>query len=205
MRARGAYWGFARLASACGAVSRCAGGKGRAAHGVVGVVQAQAAHDADLLACERREQVLHRQDVVRDLRSGVERGADDFVRPDGLFVVERVADCAGVSVRLRKRVQLCSPSCHLSTGSPRCTWDVSAATKRMRRVHACSDTFQQRPHQHVNSQRTVFMGAMSVVVKGKMAVESQGTSLNACPGVCELEQRARKLNGVPRTGTHGRT
>lgn len=63
---------------------------------MVGVVQPQAAHDADLLARERREQVRHGQDVVRDLRGGVERGADDLVRSDGLLVVEREADCAGL-------------------------------------------------------------------------------------------------------------
>ena len=61
---------------------------------MVSVVQPKAAYNTNLLSCKRRQEVLHGQDVVRNLRGGVKRRADDFVRFDGLLLVKREADCA---------------------------------------------------------------------------------------------------------------
>ena len=60
---------------------------------MVGVVEPEAAHDADLLAGERREEVLHGEHLVRDLRGGVEGAADDLVRLDGLPLVDSQSHC----------------------------------------------------------------------------------------------------------------
>ncbi len=86
--------GLARFASAFeGASKPRVKGNVRVTHCVVSVIQTQAAHKANFLARQRREKFLHRQDVLRDLRSGVERRADDLVRLDGLLLVKRESDC----------------------------------------------------------------------------------------------------------------
>ena len=61
---------------------------------MVCIVETQAPHNANLLSCQGWEQVLHGQDVVRDLRRRVERRAENLIRFDGLFLVECEADCA---------------------------------------------------------------------------------------------------------------
>jgi hypothetical protein len=60
---------------------------------VIGVVQAEAARDADLLARERCEQALHGHDAAGQLRAGVERAAaDELARRDLAALGRREAD-----------------------------------------------------------------------------------------------------------------
>lgn len=107
-----------------------------ATHGVVRVVQPQAPHDPDLLARQRREQARDRQAALREARGGVERaGAEDLERRDRALLVRGEPDCGGVSGRAARAGEARgAPSRVGSTGCPRWICEVSAATKRMRRV-----------------------------------------------------------------------
>ena len=60
---------------------------------MVGVVETQAADKANLFPREGCQELLHSQDVLRDLSLGVKRRADDLVRLDGLLLVKGETHC----------------------------------------------------------------------------------------------------------------
>lgn len=103
---------------------------------MIRVVETKTPDDLEFLAREGREEFFDGENCVGDLRGGVECRADDFVGFDRLLVpcsetnLGRVSEDGGEN-------ESDLPSSFGSTGWPRCTWDVSAAIKRMRRVHCC--------------------------------------------------------------------
>ena len=48
-------------------------------HSMIGIVEAQAANQPNFFARERREQLLHGQNVLGDLRGGIKRRANNLV------------------------------------------------------------------------------------------------------------------------------
>ena len=126
---------------------------GDGAYRVVSVVETEAAYNAaDFVAGEGREQLLDCQHIIGDLRPEVGDGTKDLVCLDGLPELGCNADC---TTRLLSRargtvVEMGLPSCLGSTGSPRWTFPVSAATKRIKRVQfyghnaQVSDVLQRR-------------------------------------------------------------
>ena len=60
---------------------------------MVGVIETQAADKANLFPREGCQELLHRQDVLRDLSLGVKRRADNLVRLDELLLVKRETHC----------------------------------------------------------------------------------------------------------------
>lgn len=104
---------------------------------MIRVVETQTTNDLEFLTRERGKELFDGEDRVGDLSGGVERRADDFVGTDGLLVPCGETDCGNVSEDEGEN-EGALPSSFGSTGWPMCTWDVSAAIKRMRRVHCCS-------------------------------------------------------------------
>jgi hypothetical protein len=104
---------------------------------MIRVVETQTTNDLEFLTREGGKELFDGENRVGDLRGGVERRADDFIGVDDVFVPCGEADCGDMSED-EEATESDLPSSFGSTGWPMCTWDVSAAIKRMRRVQCCS-------------------------------------------------------------------
>ena len=103
---------------------------------MIRIVETQTPYDFEFFAREGSKELFGGEDRVGDLRGGVERRANDFVGLDGLLVPCSETNCENMSgCGVGNETDL--PSSLASTGWPMCTWDVSTAIKRMRRVHCC--------------------------------------------------------------------
>jgi len=92
----------------------------------------------------------------------------------------------GCHIGIRKnRVDL--PSRVGSTGSPMWTLNVSAATKRIRRVHCCTNPMRQKKHQGARERRTVLIGAIFRNSSLVVVSEKEGKTVPTTSGFTDAE------------------